>query len=167
MADPAERRSSEAATESDADLVEYLVVRVPDLGGSLRTVTPALADLVASAAIRILDLVCVSKSAESGELTVVEFEEAEGMSALENVDGEIGGLLSAHDIQTASRPLPAGSSAVLLVVEDRWAQGLSTAARRAGGRVVGGGRVARPRLEAVLEARSRAEEAEAERRVGE
>ena len=153
MADPSERRVSDAAT--DTDLVEYLVVVVPDLG-SLKTVTPALADLVASAAIRILDLVCVSKSAEDGELTVVEFEEAEGMAALETVDGDIGGLLSTHDIETASRQLAAGSSAILLVVEDRWAQALSSAARRAGGRVVGGGRVARPLVEAALEATSRA-----------
>jgi hypothetical protein len=153
MADPAERRSSDAATDNgtDLDLVEYLVVVVLDLG-SLRTVTSALADLVASASIRILDLVCVSKNAEGGELTVLEFEEVEGMAALEEVEGDIGGLLSAQDIETASRPLTAGTSAILLLVEDRWARGLSTAARQAGGRVVGGGRVARPLVEAALKA---------------
>jgi hypothetical protein len=153
MADPAERRSSEAATDrgTDFDLVEYLVVVVSDLG-SLRTVTSALADLVASVSIRILDLVCVAKSAEGGGLTVVEFEEVEGMAPLEKVEGDIGGLLSAQDIETASRPLTAGSSAIILLVEDRWARGLSTAARQAGGRVIGGGRVARPLLEAAFEA---------------
>jgi len=149
MADPAGRRSSDAAT--DLDLVEYLVVVVSDLG-SLAGVTSALADLVASESLRILDLVCVSKGAEGGELTVVEFEEVEAMAALERVEGEVGGLLSAQDIETASRPLTSGSSAVLLLVEDRWAIGLSTAARQAGGRVVGGGRVARPRVEAALKA---------------
>jgi hypothetical protein len=153
MADPAERRPSDAAIDSstDLDLVEYLVVVVSDLG-SLRTVTSALADLVASEAIRILDLVCVSKSAEGGELTVVEVEEVEAMAALEKVEGDIGGFLSPQDIETASRPLAAGSSAILLLVEDRWARGLSTAARQAGGRVVGGGRVARPLVEAALKA---------------
>ncbi len=165
MADPAERRSPDAANDTDTDLVEYLVVVVPDLG-SLRTVTPALADLVASAAIRILDLVCVSKSAEGGELTVVEFEDAEGMSALESVDGDIGGLLTTRDIETASRLLAPGSSAILLVVEDRWAQALSTAAKRAGGRVVGGGRVARPLVEAALEATSRATGVDTQQRDG-
>jgi Family of unknown function (DUF6325) len=165
MADPAERRASGGTPETDTDLVEYLVVVVPDLG-SLSTVTPALADLVASAAIRILDLVCVSKSAEGGELTVVEFEEAEGMSALESVDGDIGGLLTTRDIETASRLLAPGSSAILLVVEDRWAQALSTAAKRAGGRVVGGGRVARPLVEAALEATSRATGVETQQRDG-
>jgi hypothetical protein len=153
MADPAERRSSDAATDNgpDLDLVEYLVVVVSDLG-SLRTVTSALADLVASASISILDLVCVSKSADGGKLTVVEFEKVEAMATLEQVEGDIGGLLSAQDIETASRPLTAGSSAILLLVEDRWARGLSTAARQAGGRVVGGGRVARPLVEAAFKA---------------
>jgi hypothetical protein len=153
MADPAERPSPDAATESstDLDLVEYLVVAVSDLG-SLGTVTAALADLVASEAIRILDLVCVSKAGEGGEggeLTVVEYEEVEELAALQNVEGDIGGLLSVQDIDTASRRLTPGSSAILLLVEDRWAGGLSAAARQAGGRLVGGGRVARPLLEAA------------------
>src|SRR4029079_13223752 len=56
MADPSGGWCSDVAT--DPYLVEYLVVVVPDLG-SLKTVTPALADLVASAALRILDLLCV------------------------------------------------------------------------------------------------------------
>lgn len=158
MADSAERRRSFEAT--DTDLVEYLVVRVPDLG-SLRSITPALADLVTSASIRILDLVCVSKNAD-GELTVMEFEQVEGMAELENVDGDVGGLLSARDIETASRPLPASASAILLVVEDRWAQGLSVAAKQAGGRVVGGGRVARPDVEAVWDATYRPNPADQE-----
>jgi hypothetical protein len=160
MADAAERRSPDSATDRDTDpdldldLIEYLMVVVSDLG-SPGTVVSALADLVGSASIRILDLVCVAKSAEGGELTVVEFEEVAGLAALEQVEGDIGGLLSAQDIETAAGPLAAGSSAILLLVEDRWARGLSTAARQAGGRIVGGARVARQKVEAALEATNR------------
>jgi len=82
------------------------------------------------------------------------------------VDGDVGGLLSPRDIETASRLLAAGSSAIVLVVEDRWARALSTAARRAGGRVVGGGRVARPLVEAALDATSLVTDLEAERGDG-
>ena len=82
------------------------------------------------------------------------------------MEGDIGGLLSTRDIETASRPLAAGSSAILLVVEDRWAHALSTAARQAGGRVVGGGRVARPLVEAALEATYRATGVDAEQGDG-
>jgi len=148
MADPAGPTPSDATT--DTDLVEFLLVSVPDLS-SLRSVSAALADLVASASISILDLVCVSKS-EVGELTVAELEQVEEMSALKGVGGNVGGLLSDRDIERASRALAAGSSTLILVVEDRWALGLSTAARQAGGRVVGGGRIGRPLVEAALEA---------------
>src|SRR4051812_12683232 len=130
MADPTERLPPDPTT--DTDLVEYLVVVIPDLD-ALRTVIPALADLVAGATIRILDLVCVTRSRVDHALTVVEFEEVEGITALHSVDGEVGGLLSERDIETASRPIAPGSSAVVLVVEDRWAEGLSQAAKRAGG----------------------------------
>jgi uncharacterized membrane protein len=163
MTDSAELRPARAAT--DTDLVEYLVVVVRDLD-SLGTVVPALTELVASEAIRILDLVCVTKSTE-GELTVKEFEQVEGMSALERVEGEVGGLLTTRDIETASRRLDAGSSAMLLVVEDRWAERLSAAAREAGGRVVGGGRISSPVADAALRATYRTTVTDVAQEVGE
>jgi hypothetical protein len=75
---------------------------------------PALATWSRPAAIRILDLVCVSKSAEDGEPTVVEFEEAEGMAALEAVDGDIGVCSAPMTSRPRPGQLAAGSSAILL-----------------------------------------------------
>lgn len=134
----------------DTDLVEYLMIVVPDADALARLV-PALAEMVASAAIRILDLVCVARSDSGGSVTVLELEGVGKLAGLRQVGGEVGDLLSKHDIETASHVLAAGSCALLLVVEDRWAQTLSAAARQAGGRVVGGGRIARKRIEASLE----------------
>ena len=148
MSDVARRRP---ATDPDADLVEYLVVVVPDVG-ALERLAPAVADLVDSSAIRILDLVCVTRSARGGGLTVLELEDVESLAGLRDVEGEVGGLLSAHDIATASLAVAPGSSAILLLVEGRWAAHLSTAAKRAGGRIVGGERIARHRIEAALAA---------------
>jgi hypothetical protein len=50
-------------------------------------------------------------------------------------------------------------SAILLLVEDRWATDLSAAARRAGGRIVGGERVERSRVEIAIDAFERRESA--------
>jgi len=150
--DPAVRGSAQAVT--DPDLVEYLLVVVPEFG-SLASLTPALASLVASSAIRILDLVCVARSATDGRLTVLEFDDVESISALRHVDGYAGGLLSSHDIERASLALEVGLSAILLLVEDRWAEGLSAAAKQAGGRVVGGDRIARSRVEVAFAAMAR------------
>ena len=133
------------------------MVVVPEFG-SLTSLTPALADVVASSAIRILDLVCVARSATDGSLTVLEFEDVESVAALQGVDESAGGLLSERDIEKASVALEEGSSAILLLVEDRWAKDLSAAARRAGGRVVGGERVARSRVEIAIDAMKRREE---------
>jgi len=127
------------------------MVVVPELG-SMSGLAAALVETVASAAIRILDLVCVTRSAKDGSLTVLEFEDVAAMAALQHSEGEVGGMLSDHDIETASLGVEAGSSAILLLVEDRWAESLSTAARRAGGRVAGGERIRRSRFESALEA---------------
>jgi hypothetical protein len=148
-ADFSERGSSRLAP--DSDLVEYLMVVVPEVG-SMASLTPALAALVASRAIRILDVVCVARSATDGRLTILELEEVESISVLRDVDGYAGSLLSHHDIETAALGLGVGLCAILLLVEDRWAEGLSVAARQAGGRVVGGERVARSRVEVAIEA---------------
>ena len=115
-------------------------------------VASALAETVASAAIRILDLVCVTRSEIDGSLTVVEFEDVAAMAALQQAEGDVGGLLSEHDIETASLAVETGTSAILLLIEDRWAESLSKAAQQAGGRVAGGERIARSRVEQALEA---------------
>jgi hypothetical protein len=149
MAAPAD--SSAPITAADADLVEYLMVVVPELG-SMAGLAVALAETVESATIRILDLVCVTRSETDGSLTVLEFEDVAAMAALQHSEGEVGGMLSDHDIETASLAVEAGTSAILLLVEDRWAERLSKAARRAGGRVAGGERIPRSRVESALEA---------------
>jgi len=157
MGDPDTRGSPQVAT--DTDLVEYLMVVVPDLG-NLASLTPALAAMVASSSIHILDLVCVARSASDGTLTVLELEDVESITALNEVDGQVGGLLSDHDIERASEALDPGWSGILLLVEDRWAEGLSAAARQAGGRVVGGERVSRSRVRLAIEAMARRSEDE-------
>jgi hypothetical protein len=134
--------------EIDTSLVECIVVSVPD-ASSVASVAAALAELVASAAIRVLDLVAVKRSRRTHEVRVLELEELdEPARAL--VEEHLGGLLSANDIALASAALLPGGVGVLVVVEDRWAGALSSAARRAGGRVIGGGRISESRLEAVL-----------------
>lgn len=148
MDDPAARPGGQP--RPDTDLVEYLMIVVPQLG-SLDRVVPALAELVRSASIRIMDLVCLTTSAPGGPVSVADLAEVESIAGLQ-LGGEVGGLFSEHDVETASLVLPPGSTAILLMVEDRWAESLSAAAKQAGGRVAGGGRIARQRIEAALTA---------------
>ena len=59
----------------------------------------------------------------------------------------MGGLLSEDDVILAGSALPPGTSALVVVVEDRWASLLADAARQSGGRILGGERIPRHRLE--------------------
>ena len=55
--------------------------------------------------------------------------------------------MSDDDIALACQALQPGTSALIIVAEDRWAQLLADAARGGGGRIVGGERIPRHRLE--------------------
>jgi hypothetical protein len=130
---------------SDLDLVECVVISVPELSSAV-AVAEALRSLVSSAQIRILDLVGVVTGFD-GRSTVIEADLLPVLATLEGVDGEVGGLLSEDDVVLAGSALPPGTSALVVVVEDRWAALLADAARRGGGRIVGGERIPRHRLE--------------------
>jgi hypothetical protein len=138
-------------TSPDPDLVEYVVINLPDLSSSA-SVAQALRSLVESSRIRILDLVGVVTDSQ-GRYTVAEPELVSALSDLRRVDGEVGGLLSDDDIALACRALRSGSSALILVAEDLWAQELADAARAGGGQIVGGERIPRHRLEQAARAR--------------
>ncbi|MEV0495422.1 DUF6325 family protein [Streptomyces atratus] len=116
--------------------VEYLVVAFP---GSHFTgaIAPALADAVASRAVRILDLTFVYR-AEDGTLDMVELEDLDpdDLVSFEPVEGVVSGLLNSEDIQALGERVPRGSSAALIVWEDLWAVPLTEAVRASGGRLV-------------------------------
>jgi Family of unknown function (DUF6325) len=128
--------------------VEYLIVAVASRD-ALIDIAAALAKLVESAEIRILDLVMLERDS-SGGVSVIELEAIDSMAALRDLDIEVGGMLSEHDLELASLALKPGVPGVVLVTEDLWASSLSRAARRAGGQIVAGERIPASRVEAAL-----------------
>jgi hypothetical protein len=132
-----------------SDLVAYLIVSVPDIA-SLASLADALATLVDEATIRILDLVVLERD-DAGAVTAHELDQVGSMAALATTDGEVGGLLSEHDIELASLSIRPGTAGVVLVTEDRWAVPLAAAARQAGGGIVAGERILPSRVAALEE----------------
>jgi hypothetical protein len=130
-----------------ADLVEYLIVAVADRSG-LASVGQALAGLVEAGTVRLLDLVVVSCD-EDGLVAVEEIDAEPALAALRAAPCDVD-LLSERDIELSSLAIPPGSVGVVVVTEDRWAEPLSTAASRAGGRIVAGDRIPPSRVEAAL-----------------
>ena len=145
-------RESDQPDTVAADLIEYLIVEVPDLN-ALSSLVPALAELVETARIFILDLVAFEKSAD-GSVTALELDAVVSLAALRDVDGEVGRMLSEHDLELAALALRPRSAGIILVTEDRWAQPLSVAAQRAGGQIIGGERIPASRVVSVLTDRS-------------
>jgi hypothetical protein len=131
----------------NTDLVEYFIVIVPDLD-AVGDVANAVAGLVHSMAIRILDAVVIERGHDDG-LVVHELEDAPFLETL-RAARERECQLSDHDLSLASLALPLGGVGLVVVVEDRWAEPLSAAARRAGGEIVAGERIPMRRVESAL-----------------
>jgi hypothetical protein len=143
--------------------VEYMIV---SFAGSEFTgeIAPALAELVESGTIRVVDVAFVTKGADA----VVEgFELSElrpdVRAALDTLGIEGSGLLNEDDLADAADALEPDSSAALLVWENIWAAELAGALRNAGGEVVATGRIPHDTVlaarEYVLSAAANTEEA--------
>jgi hypothetical protein len=130
--------------------VEYLIVEFP--GNQFKgEIVPALADLIASDTIRLIDAVFISKDAD-GNVVWDEYDAGEegdgfGFAAL---DGEAG-LLNEEDVLLAAANLALNSTAVLLVWEDLWATPFALAVRNAGGQIIDGARLPHDLVQAAVD----------------
>jgi uncharacterized membrane protein len=113
-------------------------------------IAPALRDLVASGTVRILDLVFITKDADSNVAGVELSDLGEAGAAFEDVDGEINELLTDEDIEAAGEELEPNSSAALLMFENTWAGRLATAIREANGEVLAYERIPRDAMQEFL-----------------
>ncbi len=138
--------------------VDWVILEFP--GSRFRgEIAPILADLVDNGVVRVLDLVLVTKQ-KDGTVEARELTDADGaeIGALREMKSDLT-LLSEQDITSAAAAIEPGSTAALLVWENRWAVPFATAVRRAGGELVATGRVPVPVLLAALE-EDRADEEE-------
>jgi Family of unknown function (DUF6325) len=148
---PAGRQNQLRAKETAMTLgpVEYVLIGFP--GNRFKgEIIPALAQLVESGTIRIIDLVFVKKDAD-GAMEVFEYDALDEVTDVAEIEGEAGGLLSDEDIAFAAEALEPDTSAALLVWEDRWAAPLADALRNAGGVLIDGERIPHDIVEAALE----------------
>jgi len=137
--------------------IDYIVVEWPGRQPTGEAV-PHLVDLVERGIIRILDLAFIAK-AEDGSVAGLEISElGDEVEELKVFEGASSGLLSDEDTEEAAAALEPGTSAALLVFENRWAAPFASAVRRSGGQLVASGRIP---VQAVLAALEAVEEAEA------
>ena len=113
--------------------IEYMVVGFPGNKFS-GEIAPALAELVESGTVRIIDLTFISKD-ENGEVNAFELNDMEPVfqEALRSAGATEVNLLSEDDVRDVAEGLDPNQSAALLVWEDLWAARFTQALRNADG----------------------------------
>ena len=100
---------------------------------------PYLVDLVDSGLIRILDLAFITKDDEGN---VAELDIANlGDGDFAVFEGVSTGVIGEEEHAEAANALENGTSAAILVYENRWAGPFASAVRRSGGQLVASGRI--------------------------
>ncbi|MGK9269789.1 DUF1269 domain-containing protein [Williamsia muralis] len=143
-------------TENDGEDVgpiDYLVVEFPADRPPDGSAFPLLLDLIERQIIRVLDLTFVRKDLD-GSVAGLSIDEV-------GLDGELDitlfaeartGLLEHSDLDEAAAAMEAGSSAAVLVYENRWAAPFAAALRRNGAQLVASGRIPTQAILASLDA---------------
>lgn len=130
--------------------IDYLVVEFPGnrmTGEGLRE----LVALVDRGLIRVLDLIFVRKDG-SGGVTVLEVGELDGDGFdLAIFEGVASGLLLKDDLHEAGDVLATGSTAAIMIYENRWAAPMVAALRRGGAECVANGRIPLAEIASVLD----------------
>jgi len=134
----------------DIGPVEILVVGFP---GNQFTgeVAPALADLVASGLIRVIDVVFVTKDAK-GDVVGIELSDLDEatIAAFDPHVGTPSGLVSDEDIEDIGADLEPESSAAILLFEHVWATRFRDAVLGSGGELIASIRIPKEVVDEVV-----------------
>jgi hypothetical protein len=134
----------------DVGPIDYIVLEWPGRQPSGEAV-PLILDLVDRGIIRVLDVAFLLKD-DDGHVAAVEAGELGPDSGFGEFAGASSGLLGQDDMEEAAAALDPGTSAAVLVWENRWAAPVAAAMRRSGGQLVASGRVPVQAILAALDA---------------
>jgi hypothetical protein len=115
------------------------------------TIAPYIIDLVDRGIARVMDIAFIAKDAD-GTVTAMDLETLDEDAPLGQFAGASSGLLAHEDVVDAGEALAPGSSAAVIVWENRWVLPLAGALRRSGGELVARGRIELDDLVAALDA---------------
>jgi hypothetical protein len=129
--------------------IDYIVLEWPGRQPK-GDVAPLIVDLVERGIIRLLDVAFMVKG-EDGSVAALEFGELNGDGDFGEFEGASSGLLGQEDLEEAATALKPGTTAAVLIWENRWAAPVAIALRRSGGELVASGRLPIQSIVAALE----------------
>ena len=131
--------------------IDYVVLEWPGRQPK-GEVAPMILDLHDRGVIRILDVALMVK-AEDGSVAALDLGAADGNEGgFSEFEGASSGMLGQDDLEEAAEALAPGTSAAVLLWENRWAAPVAVALRKSGGQLVASGRLPVQAILAALEA---------------
>jgi len=131
--------------------IDYIVIEWPAQQPT-GEVAPLIIDLVDRGIIRVLDIAFLAKG-EDGSVAALDLSTLDGDGGgFEEFEGASSGLLGDEDLEEAAAALEPGTSAAILVWENRWAAPVAVAVRKSGGQLVASGRIPVQAILASLDA---------------
>jgi len=114
---------------------------------------PLLMDLVDRGIVRVLDVLFVTKESDGNFAGFNATDlSSKGVGDFAVFEGASSGLLGDDDLQRAADVIEAGTSAVMIVFENRWAAPFAAAVRRNGGELIAHARIPVEDLVTALDA---------------
>jgi hypothetical protein len=132
--------------------VEWIAIAFP--GSTIsREVVPAIAKLVDSGTIHIIDILIIHKDAD-GAVTAEELGDLSPaeLAAFDAVEGDVMSLLSEEDFPIVAEELEPDSTALVVLWENLWAIEFADAARASNGVLLTHDRIPREIVDKALEA---------------
>ncbi len=135
--------------------ISYLIVEFPE-NKMTGEGFPILVDLVDRGLIRVLDLVFATRDTD-GSMRTIELSDVDrdGKFDLAVFEGASSGLLDDSDLADAASVIDPGSSAGILIFENRWAGPFVQALRRGGAELVAAGYIPLAAISSSLDATER------------
>jgi Family of unknown function (DUF6325) len=132
--------------------VDYVVVEFPagasSFTGEMAKELRALSD---SGTIRVIDVLILTKDAD-GTVEATELSDIAELGELQAIETQLAELLAADDVVHLAAAMEPGSTAGVLIWENRWAAPFASAVRHSGGQLIADGRIPIQAIIASIEA---------------
>jgi len=130
--------------------IDYVVIEWPGEQPTGAAV-PKLIELVDRGIVRIIDIAFIGKDA-GGAVYAAELSDFDGDGSFAAFEGASTGIIGDQDLEDAGSALEPGTSAAVLIWENRWASPVAVALRESGAQLVASGRIPVQGIIAALDA---------------